>query len=117
MSRQTNYAESQFLEKHRLEARDYGVEWSAELATGVSLSGNPTITIISSGNDVTSQFGVTSQGTSGTQSVWRLGTAGSGQQDGDATYYLRVEQDTSNNQTLVSVHRLYVSELADTSAP
>ncbi len=117
MSRSSDYAEAEFLEKHRLEVRDYGVEWSGELATGVALSGNPTITIVSSGADVTSQFTVTAQGTSGTQSVWRMGAAGSAQQDADVTYYLRVTQGTDNGQTLVSIHRLYVTEQADLTAP
>lgn len=119
--RTAQWAESQFIEKHRLETRDYSVDWANELATGVSLSGTPTIKVLkyasSAYTDSSSEFTITNEQTSGTKSLWRMGAAGSGQQDSDVVWYVRVSQATDNTQTLVSVHRLYVTEQADPDAP
>lgn len=121
MRRASQYANAEFLEKHRLAAIDYSVDFANELASGVALSGNPTVTVlelVSGGfTDVSSEFGITGQGTSGTKSVFRLAAATTGQQDEDGEYYVRVSQGTDNTQTLISIHRLHVSEFADTTAP
>ena len=117
MTRLKQQANSQYFEKHRQDVRDYAVDWANELATGETLSGNPTVVVIENGSDVSSEFGVSGETTSGTQSQFRLTAAGAGNQDAESTYYIRVSQGTSSSQTLNSVHRLYVSELADTAAP
>lgn len=109
------------LEKHRLEALAYSVDWTNRLASGESLTGNPTVTVLldSDGtfSDVSSEFSITSLSTTENKSTWRLGAASTDEQDADAVYYVRVSQATDNSQTLISIHLLIVYEFADTTAP
>jgi len=121
MSTQFAQAAASPLEKHRLESLNYSVDWAQRLATGVALSGAPAVAVLrdddDSFTDVSTQFAISSLSISGTKSLWRLGSASVGDQDADAIYYVRVSQGTDDSQTLVSIHQLIVSELADADAP
>lgn len=121
MNRITRRANSRPLEKHRLAVEDYAVDFADVLSTGETLSsaGSVTVTIPATGadTDVSSEFNPASVQIVGTTVAFRLAAAGSGQQDEDRTYYLRVQPTTSNGRQPVSVHRLYVSEVADETAP
>lgn len=97
------------IEKHREEARNYSVDFASEMGDNESLTGSPTITVFSGSTDVTSQFGPTNVTVSGTKVEWTLAKASGDDQDG-GVYDVKVEVSTDNNQALVSVHPLNVSE-------
>lgn len=109
------------LEKHRLEIEDYSVDFAGRLSTGETLSSVSAVRVLhgSPGSwiNVSSQFGITNIGTSGDKVLFRMGAATTGNQDANSDYYVRVQVSTSAGRSLTSVHVLYVSEQADTSAP
>jgi hypothetical protein len=113
--------EGQPLEKHRLEVEDYSVDWARRMTTtSETLSTVDSVTVLQEGvtlTDVSSEFVITSQSVSGTKSQWRMGAATTGNQDANEHYLLLVKVSTSTGRKPLSIHRLEVSELADTTAP
>ena len=71
-----------------IETNIYEIEWSGDLATSDTLSGNPTVTEVG-----TSVFTVSGQTTSGTKSQWRLDAAGVA----GTKYEFLVSQSTTNS--------------------
>jgi hypothetical protein len=121
MSRGNRQAEDQFYEKRRAETRNYTLDWSRQLDTGEVLSGNPTVTVVKitgqTATDASSELNISNQTTSGTKSVWTFGAATTGEQDEDDVYYVIVKQSTDASHTFESIHRLYVYEFGDNTAP
>lgn len=121
MGRIDQLANAHPLYKHRIAVDDYAIDFADRLATGETLSSAGTVYVFEpatgADTDVSSEFSVTNTQVDGTRVEFRLGAGGSGQQDADGTYYLRVQPTTSTGRQPVSVHRLYVSEYADDTAP
>lgn len=109
------------LRKHRLASDVYGVDFVDRLSGGESLTGAPAVVVTQeqvdgSFTDVSSQFGISGSQVSGTSVTFRLGAAGSGEQDA-GEYVVQVRTGTSLGDTLVSTHVLHVTERGDPGAP
>lgn len=121
MPKQDLQAFDQPLEKHRLERRDYSIDFTANLDAGEVLGAVESIKVFTPSTppvEVTSQFNPQGATISGEKVNFRLSEAASST-DQDATppyYLLRAEVSTTNSQQLVSIHALYVSEQADPSS-
>jgi hypothetical protein len=87
--------------KHRLEEKFFAHEFAAQLASGDTLTGTPSVKVIRHGADVSAQFGGLDPEIQGTQVVWTMGAGGTGEQD-SGSYQLLIEVDTESGEHLVA---------------
>lgn len=122
MSQQDQQAYEQPLEKHRLEIEDYSVEFEDRLEAGEILASIESVSVIAGGGgvwvDVSPEFHISGEiVTDDTVAQFRMGEAGTDEQDSEPDYFVRVIVTTTNGRKLVSNHALLLSEQADPNAP